>query len=62
MTKIMKTGLATRYSQLSLAGSATVFQDVAIWSSDYPHHDTEDAWDGLHHMAEFKGRWRRRRS
>jgi len=31
-----------------------VFQDVAIWSSDYPHHDAEDAWDGLHHMAEFK--------
>ena len=22
-----------------------VFQDVAIWSSDYPHHDAEDAWD-----------------
>src|SRR6202011_8050 len=31
-----------------------VFQDVAIWSSDYPHHDAEDAWAGLHHMAEFK--------
>src|SRR5206468_2347267 len=31
-----------------------VFQDVAIWSSDYPHHDAEDAWDGLHHLAEFK--------
>ena len=30
-----------------------VFQDVAIWSSDYPHHDAEDAWDGLHHMAEL---------
>jgi predicted TIM-barrel fold metal-dependent hydrolase len=29
-----------------------VFQDVAIWSSDYPHHDAEDAWEGLHHMAE----------
>ena len=29
-----------------------VFQDVAIWSSDYPHHDAEDAWDGLAHMAE----------
>jgi predicted TIM-barrel fold metal-dependent hydrolase len=28
-----------------------VFQDVAIWSSDYPHHDAEDAWDALHHMA-----------
>jgi predicted TIM-barrel fold metal-dependent hydrolase len=30
-----------------------VFQDVAICSSDYPHHDAEDAWDGLHYMAEF---------
>ena len=19
----------------------------------YPHHEAEDAWDGLHHMAEF---------
>jgi uncharacterized protein len=28
------------------------FEDIAIWSSDYPHHDAEDAWDGLHHMAE----------
>ena len=30
-----------------------VFQDIAIWSSDYPHHDAEDAWDALHHMAEL---------
>lgn len=30
------------------------FQDIAIWSSDYPHHDAEDAWDGLYHMDEFK--------
>jgi hypothetical protein len=30
-----------------------VFEDVAIWSSDYPHHDAKDAWDGLHHVAEF---------
>ena len=29
-----------------------VFQDVAIWSSDYPHHDAEDAWDALRHMTE----------
>jgi len=29
------------------------FKDIAIWSSDYPHHDAEDAWDGLYHMAEF---------
>ena len=30
-----------------------LFEDVAIWSSDYPHHDAEDAWDGLRHMAEY---------
>jgi predicted TIM-barrel fold metal-dependent hydrolase len=24
---------------------------VAIWSSDYPHHDAEDAWEALTHMA-----------
>lgn len=30
-----------------------LFEDIAIWSSDYPHHDAEDAWDGLHHMAEY---------
>jgi predicted TIM-barrel fold metal-dependent hydrolase len=29
-----------------------VFQDIAIWSSDYPHHDAEDAWEALEHMAE----------
>jgi predicted TIM-barrel fold metal-dependent hydrolase len=29
------------------------FKDIGIWSSDYPHHDAEDAWDGLHHMAEY---------
>jgi hypothetical protein len=28
-----------------------VFQDIAIWSSDYPHHDAEDAWEALDHMA-----------
>ena len=31
-----------------------VFQDIAIWSSDYPHHDAEDTWDALAHMAELK--------
>ena len=30
------------------------FEPIAIWSSDYPHHDAEDAWDALHHMAEHK--------
>ena len=29
------------------------FQDVAIWSSDYPHHDAEDAWEALDHMAKL---------
>src|SRR5207248_1225785 len=24
-----------------------LFKDVAIWSSDYPHHDAEDAWEAL---------------
>ena len=28
-----------------------VFQDVGIWSSDYPHHDAEDAWEALELMA-----------
>jgi hypothetical protein len=31
-----------------------LFKDTAIWSSDYPHHDAEDAWDGLYHMEEYK--------
>lgn len=31
-----------------------LFENVAIWSSDYPHHDAEDAWDALNHMAELK--------
>ena len=28
------------------------FENVAIWSSDYPHHDAEDVWEGMHHMDE----------
>jgi len=31
-----------------------LFEGIAIWSSDYPHHDAEDAWDALEHMAELK--------
>ena len=31
-----------------------LFENVAIWSSDYPHHDAEDVWDALEHMAEHK--------
>jgi hypothetical protein len=30
------------------------FEDIAIWSSDYPHHDAEDAWEALQHMEDFK--------
>ena len=30
-----------------------MFRDVAIWSSDYPHHDAEDAWEALHHMGQY---------
>jgi len=22
-----------------------IYEDVGIWSSDYPHHDAEDAWE-----------------
>jgi predicted TIM-barrel fold metal-dependent hydrolase len=29
-----------------------LFRDVAVWSSDYPHHDAEDTWEALDHMAE----------
>src|SRR3712207_9061286 len=29
------------------------FENVAIWSSDYPHHDAEDVWEGMHHMDEY---------
>jgi hypothetical protein len=30
------------------------FKDVAIWSSDYPHHDAEDAWEALEHMQHWE--------
>ena len=30
------------------------FADVAIWSSDYPHHDAEDAWEALDLMAKYE--------
>src|SRR4029453_13931206 len=33
-----------------------VFQDIAIWASDYPHHDAEDAWESLPPLAEPGGR------
>ena len=31
-----------------------LFKDVAIWSSDYPHHDAEDAWEALELMAKYE--------
>jgi uncharacterized protein len=30
------------------------FEDVAIWSSDYPHHDAEDVWEALDLMEKYK--------
>jgi predicted TIM-barrel fold metal-dependent hydrolase len=31
-----------------------LFKDVAIWSSDYPHHDAEDAWEALDLMKRYE--------
>jgi hypothetical protein len=31
-----------------------LYEDVAIWSSDYPHHDAEDAWEALELMAKHQ--------
>ena len=31
-----------------------LFKDVAIWSSDYPHHDAEDAWEALELMNRYE--------
>ena len=28
-----------------------MYEDVGIWSSDYPHHDAEDAWEALELMT-----------
>src|SRR5438445_760232 len=30
-----------------------LYENVGIWSSDYPHHDAEDVWDALEAMAKF---------
>lgn len=30
-----------------------LFKDIAIWASDYLHHDAEDAWEALDHMSEY---------
>jgi predicted TIM-barrel fold metal-dependent hydrolase len=31
-----------------------LYEDVGIWSSDYPHHDAEDAWEALELMAKHQ--------
>src|SRR5436309_1005852 len=31
-----------------------LYEDVGIWSSDYPHHDAEDVWEALELMARHK--------
>jgi predicted TIM-barrel fold metal-dependent hydrolase len=31
-----------------------MYEGVAIWSSDYPHHDAEDAWEALELMAKHQ--------
>jgi predicted TIM-barrel fold metal-dependent hydrolase len=28
-----------------------LYDTVGLWSSDYPHHDAEDAWEALELMA-----------
>ena len=30
-----------------------LYENVGIWSSDYPHHDAEDVWEALHAMAKL---------
>src|SRR5207253_8442481 len=30
------------------------YENVGLWSSDYPHHDAEDAWEALELMARYK--------
>jgi predicted TIM-barrel fold metal-dependent hydrolase len=31
-----------------------MFEDVGLWSSDYPHHDAEDAWEALELMEKHR--------
>ena len=31
-----------------------LYENVGIWSSDYPHHDAEDAWEALELMERHK--------
>jgi Amidohydrolase len=30
------------------------YENVGLWSSDYPHHDAEDAWEALELMERHK--------
>jgi predicted TIM-barrel fold metal-dependent hydrolase len=30
------------------------YENVGLWSSDYPHHDAEDAWEALELMARHR--------
>jgi len=30
------------------------YENVGLWSSDYPHHDAEDAWEALELMAKHR--------
>ena len=30
---------------------AEIIENVAIWSSDYPHHDADDAWSAIDHLT-----------
>ena len=30
------------------------YENVGLWSSDYPHHDAEDAWEALELMNRHK--------
>jgi hypothetical protein len=30
------------------------YEDVALWSSDYPHHDAEDVWEALELMERYQ--------
>jgi hypothetical protein len=30
------------------------YENVGLWSSDYPHHDAEDAWEALELMDRHK--------
>lgn len=31
-----------------------LYENVGLWSSDYPHHDAEDAWEALEKMEKYR--------